>query len=959
MSGLVPYGRSNPCPQCRHSDGWCWASADGRFTCCRRVQGEHAKIREDKRGNEYYVTRNGPGDAGEPPEPPIAQWRETLADADTRDRTYRALLDALSLSAEHLRHLRQRGLPGESIERTGYRTLPVSDGERARAVRHVMQAAGCVYLLNVPGFFKRDGSKETRLAGTPGILIPIRDEQGLIVAFLIRPDSLRDGGGKYRWLSAPPDAIGSGPGSLVHVSIHESTSSVIRVTEGALKADIATALSGIRTIGIPGVAAWKQALPTLARLQPSKVLVAFDVDARSKPQVAGPLSRLAEALQQGGHDVAIEVWPEKAGKGIDDVLVSGRQASIRVVAGDQVAEELAQIEQSAGVPAPTVPPASNEERKSQAQLLLELANDVSFFHTPDGRLFADIRVNGQRETWSITSTYFQHWLAHRMYRVHGRPPSSQSMNDALGVFSARARFDGPEREVHLRIAEAEGRIYVDLVDDTWSAIEIVPTGWRIVREPPVRFRRTPGMRPLPFPVVGGQLESLREFLNLEGVEDWYLAIAWLLGALRARGPYPLAVLQGEQGAAKSTTARILRELIDPNTSPLRARPRDVQELMIAANNGFVICYDNLSGLSSELSDALCRLATGGGFSTRELYTNTEEVLFEAQRPVILAGIDAIATRADLADRALVLTLPPISDRKRRPEEDFWAAFHEARPKIFGALLTVAAGALGHSGSTPVAALPRMADFAKWIAAAEPALGWRRGTFLAAYRRNRGEAAASTIDADPVSIAAQKLVHHEGAWDGSASELLARLADWAGDRVVHGRSWPKTANLLSNRLRRAAPALRAWGIEVDFGRTKLARTIGLRPVPSAEAGDAETSGDGANSDSVTHKVAESRANDDGDARDGPSTPVNEEPEPARNPTPEDQVNHVLQHPLVNEAIGLFDPADIQVRLADKSTWAVHDGRIERNDDPAAKAASEPQRKEGENHDRKSPSNGVQS
>src|SRR5690606_22857722 len=182
--------------------------------------------------------------------------------------------------------------------------------------------------------------------------------------------------------------------------------------------------------------------------------------------------------------------------------------------------------------------------------------------------------------------------------------------------------------------------------------------WRLATRRPV-FRRVRGMRPLPEPRSGGSIEDLRPFVNVPDENAWRLLVAWLLAALRPTGPYPVLVLQGEQGSAKSTTARVLRALVDPSKAPIRTMPRDERDLMVAASNSWVIVLDNLSGIPNWLSDAICRLSTGGGFATRALYTDDEEAIFEATRPVILNGIDDVVSRSDLLDRSLVLTLPTI------------------------------------------------------------------------------------------------------------------------------------------------------------------------------------------------------------------------------------------------------------------------------------------------------------
>jgi hypothetical protein len=189
-------------------------------------------------------------------------------------------------------------------------------------------------------------------------------------------------------------------------------------------------------------------------------------------------------------------------------------------------------------------------------------------------------------------------------------PNSEAMQAAINVIEAKAFFKAGKCQVHLRVAGQNDKLYLDLGDEAWRAIEIDTTGWEIVDEPPVRFRRTPGMLALPEPEVDGTVDLLRPFLNVQSDDDFVLVIAWLLAALRNRGPYPVLGLAGEQGSAKSTFCQILRALVDPNTTPLRTLPRDDRDLFIAANNGHVIAFDNVSGLVAWISDTLCRLASG-------------------------------------------------------------------------------------------------------------------------------------------------------------------------------------------------------------------------------------------------------------------------------------------------------------------------------------------------------------
>jgi hypothetical protein len=372
-----------------------------------------------------------------------------------------------------------------------------------------------------------------------------------------------------------------------------------------------------------------------------------------------------------------------------------------------------------------------------------------------------------------------------------------------------------QHKVSVRLAEQDGLIYLDLADEFWRCVEIGANGWRIAEKPPVRFRRSTGMQPLPLPVRGGSIESLAPFLNLASENHFVLVVAWLLGALRAGGPYPILAISGEQGSAKTVLSKLLRALIDPNVAPVRALPPNERELFIAAGNGHVLAFDNVSGLPPWLSDTLCRLTSGGAFSTRRLFTDQDEILFAAARPVILNGIEDIITRPDLADRTILLMLAPIAERQRRPEHAFWREFELARPHILGALLDAAAHGLHMLPQVRLQRLPRMADFALWATACESAFR-PAGTFETAYSNNRRDAIENILDADSVAARVREIMADRAQWTGSASDLLLAGTNVAG-KIGNRSGWPKNPRALAGRLRRAQTFLRTLGIETVFSR----------------------------------------------------------------------------------------------------------------------------------------------
>lgn len=504
-------------------------------------------------------------------------------------------------------------------------------------------------------------------------------------------------------------------------------------------------------------------------------------------------------------------------------------------------------------------------KESQATKLVDLGSRTPLFHDAEGNAYATMPVRDHDETWRLRSSGFRSWLSRTYWEREHAIPRSGAVQDALATLEGLARFDGPEFTVHLRHAHVEGALYVDLGDPEWRAVEVTAEGWRVVEDPPVKFRRPRGMLALPEPARDRShgVEWLQEFLNITDEDAWRLAVGFLLGCY-SKGPYPVLVLNGEQGSAKSTTGRVLRALVDPSKTPDRSAPRDERDLVIAANNGHVVAFDNLSGLKDWQSDGLARLATGAGFGTRELYTDAEETLFWAAKPIILNGITDLAVRSDLLDRSLLVSLPRIPDERRMTEALFWSTFRAAAPAILAGLLDAVSASLGGHRGITLRRMPRMADFAIWVVAAEPTLGWQDGSFLSAYTRNRSSAHELALESASIVPPLQGL---PAEWTGSAAQLLEQLVSLAGEKLIRRDDWPANPRALSGQLRRLAPDLRSIGIDVTFpprsGQRRLiaiarAEDTGLRPssasLASQEPGWDEVGDDG---------------RDGRDGRDGPT------------------------------------------------------------------------------------------
>lgn len=748
---------------------------------------------------------------------------------------------------------------------------------------------------------------------TPALLIPVWSVTGEIATYQIRPDEPRVKDGKPLKYETPT-------GAHMSLDVPPATRFLLAdpavplfVTEGARKADAAVsrglcciALLGVWNFrgknehgGLTALADWES-----IALKGRKVYVCFDSDVMEKDAVRLAMKRLRSFLELRGADVRLIYLPSGTGGakvGLDDYFAAGGTVDglMRLTTADL----------------PDEPETDAKPRaKSQATVLIELANEAEFFHTSDGEAYASIKIGGHLETWPLKSRGFRDWLMRRFYEDESKSPSTQGFQDALGVLYGRARFDGETREVHTRIAAHEGALYVDLADDAWRIVQITAEGWSIIASAgaPFRFRRTGGMLPLPDPTGGGALNDLRRFVNVKDDADWTLLLAWLVASLRPSLPMPLLALYGAQGSAKSTTARILASLIDPSKAALRSAPRDERDLMIAARHRWCLTFDNLSHVSNSLSDSLCRLATGGGLSTRELYTDDEEILFEALRPVIINGIEDLATRGDLLSRAIVLYLPSFKSNARRKEADLWREFERARPSICGALFDSVAVALRRVESVKLDGLPRMADFAAWAVAAEPAFGVPAGTFIEAYAGNRATANITALDESPLSEAVMKLLEAQPKpfWSGKASELLEELKRHVGEQTLRDKAWPKAANALTNKLRRLEPSLRAVGIDFRESRTghTRAKILTLEKVEKTSSASSASSAD----EQYQHLHADDDADDLWSADDlstSADDPENERPS-APNPqqTQEDTAIADDADDLLHDLSGMSDADD---------------------------------------------------
>lgn len=507
---------------------------------------------------------------------------------------------------------------------------------------------------------------------------------------------------------------------------------------------------------------------------------------------------------------------------------------------------------------------------SRSELLVKLA--VEHFRlgvTGKGEPFA-VRKNGPNVAMMLggTSTKIRDILCREYRRQYGGVVSANAVADAVATIRGEAVEQVPE-PVHLRVASYGDGVVLDLGTPDGAAVVITKTGWQVVPRSPVLFQRTGLTGALPIPVRGGDMNKLREVLNV-AEESFPLLVGWLVAAFMPDIPHPILMLGGLQGTGKTTAARFITGLFDPSDAPTRSQPRDPEAWAMMAANSWSTALDNVSTIPDWLSDALCKAVTGDGWVRRTLYTNGDVSVLNFRRVIVLTSIDPGALRGDLAERLLLVDLELIPPSRRRSERQLNSAYTRAQPLVLGALLDLLAKVLAGLDAAPQTNLHRMADFAQVLHALDAAIG----TDTVPRFSGQGERiAADVLESDAVGSAIREFIVAKGEWAGNSSALLERITPEHA-----GRDWPKNGRALTGRLKRLVPALALKGVEVRApDPTDKTRTYHLRataqtaqPPESAAGGSASGGSDRAVGQSKTaNRPTESAPGGTGEAGFGRS------------------------------------------------------------------------------------------
>jgi len=464
-----------------------------------------------------------------------------------------------------------------------------------------------------------------------------------------------------------------------------------------------------------------------------------------------------------------------------------------------------------------------------AARLVQLAEDeLEILCDQRGDAYAFIEDADGNQLLPVRGGMFKGHLAEAEFDRTGQVPGAETIRAALTIIEARARR-GRRLVLANRVARGEdGAIWIDMADKNGRAIRVTPDGWEIVDRPPPLFRRYAHQQSLPVPIHGGDARKMLEFVNLPDPRDRMLFVISTVTALVPDIPQPLMIFVGPQGSAKSTAACMRRRLVDPSATPTLITKNQPDEVVLALDQNYMPILDNVTAIAGWYSDILCQAVTGGSFAKRQLFTDQDQVLMTFRRPITITALNLPRTPADLPDRALVLSFERIDATKRMPERQLWAKFETELPSIFGGILDLLAHAMSCQDSISLPALPRMADFAQWGAAAASAVKDGTDQFLRALTDNSNQRDIMVTDDDGVGAAIKRFAKElETDWRGTPTDLWNVLTELQGDNC-NWREWPRRPADLSKRLTALQAVLVSQGIHIRSFRTSGSRMWEISP-----------------------------------------------------------------------------------------------------------------------------------
>lgn len=471
-----------------------------------------------------------------------------------------------------------------------------------------------------------------------------------------------------------------------------------------------------------------------------------------------------------------------------------------------------------------------EKKESQADQLLKMITmreDVELFKDERDSSFISLNVNGHRETWRCNSQTIKDLLSFDFYKLKGKTVGTDVIKNVISVLEGKAKFVGEKRKLGNRVALENGILWYDLTNKDWQAVKISDKKWELINNPPILFKRYTHHHPQVIPVNNGDAELILNYVNIVDEKHRLLLIVFIISCFIPDFPHPVLGISGSQGSAKSTLSKLLRKIIDPSLLEVVSLPKDQKELVQKLDHHYFTFFDNVSFISEETSDSLCKAVTGSGFSKRSLYSDDDDVIYNFMRCIGLNGISVVATRPDLLERSILVELCRIEEDKRKQEKEVYEEFDKDLPFILGGIFDTLVQALALQPSIKLSKLPRMADFMVWGCAISEALGYKKEEFIDAYNKNIEDQTRVALNDNAVALAVILFMENKNEWSGTATSLLNDLNKEDTFSERYGSGFPKAANLLTKRLNELKVNLKSIGILYESINGGDVKTITLK------------------------------------------------------------------------------------------------------------------------------------
>ena len=455
-------------------------------------------------------------------------------------------------------------------------------------------------------------------------------------------------------------------------------------------------------------------------------------------------------------------------------------------------------------------------RTDQSSLLLQFAEKagVQMFCDENKTPYAEVSIGGKKRMIQAESSEFSLYLQNLFFMEAKKTISKARLGAAMGVLISKAVFHSDAIHLNNRVAQHDNGFYYDLSDGEGTSIRASSDGWEITKDTPRLFAQYRHQQPQVIPQRGGVLNSIFQHINVKQYK--LLFLCWLVSCFVPEIPHPITVIYGEKGAAKSTACILLKRLIDPSSLEALTLCKDEKNLIVALQQHYYLPFDNVSSITHDTSDTLCKAVMGAAIQQRKLYTNGEDYIFTFQRCISINGISNVANKADIIDRTIMLELERVAPTERRELHEVYAAFEKDRPIILGAIFETLSKAMQHYPTVRLPEYPRMADFCRWGYAISEALGFDGAQFVQEYRENSCIQNEEAINADSVAFLTVEFMRDRNHWYGRVSELLKELNELSSKfGISSSHNLPKSPCHLTRRIKVVKSNLEEVGITFSF------------------------------------------------------------------------------------------------------------------------------------------------